>query len=34
MTALASLASKIYSVREIHELVGFAYWFATGKFLG
>jgi len=32
MTALATLASKTYGVPEIHDLIGFVYWFATGDF--
>jgi hypothetical protein len=31
--AVASLAARIYRVPEIHELVCFVYWFATGRFL-
>jgi hypothetical protein len=34
MDALASLTARIYRVPEIHELIGFVYWFATGRFLG
>jgi hypothetical protein len=33
MTFLASLASRIYQVPEVHELTGFLYWIATGNFL-
>jgi hypothetical protein len=33
MSHLALLACKLYQVPEIHELIGFVYWCATGKFL-
>ena len=33
MTLLHSFTGKLYRVPEIHELIGFVYWFATGNFL-
>jgi hypothetical protein len=33
MTLLHSFTARLYRVPEIHELIGFAYWFATGNFL-
>lgn len=33
MTHAVSVLSKLYRVPQIHELVGFVYWFATGNFL-
>jgi hypothetical protein len=33
MGGVASLAARVYRVPEIHELICFVYWFATGRFL-
>jgi hypothetical protein len=33
MAVLVALASRVYQVPEIHELIGFVYWVVKGDFL-